>query len=171
MRLILGPHSSFPAQNSESTQSTLSSKSDGFLQKSSPLMLKVHSSTGGHKNSAGAHQLLVDQKISESYISNYPRPTFVFTHDLGAEFIPTKFSISSKFNRERSNSDAYPVGAGLVFCANSLEAFCNLQSYYRIQTKAQYDSWLAKRKEVGTPLKESEPAAYFSLGGEREVTV
>lgn len=123
VRLILGPHSSCAVENSESSHKTFSPKSNTFLQKSSPLVLKVHSSTGGHKNSAGAHQLLVDQKTGESYISNYPRPTVVFTHHLGAEFIPSQVSIQSKFHRERSNADAYPVGAGLVFCANSHEAF------------------------------------------------
>lgn len=135
------------------------------------LKLKVHSSTGSHLNAAGPHQLLVDQEPGESYISSHPRPAIVFAHHNGAEFIPTQFSISSKFHRERSVGSSYPVGAGLIFCANSLEAFSDVKRYYQIQTKAQYDAWLTKRTETGLPLNESEPVAFFSLGSEREVTV
>jgi hypothetical protein len=92
-------------------------------------------------------------------------------HHLEAEFAPTQFSISSKFHREKSNADGYPVGAGLVFLSNSLGEFHNLKKYYQIQTKEQYAEWYTKRKEINLPLGENEPAAFFSLGSEREVSV
>lgn len=108
---------------------------------------------------------------SKSYISNYPKPTIIFTHQQEQKFVPTQFTISSKFHREKANADSYPVGAGLIFCANSLKEFENAKKYYQIQTKKEYEKWLNNRLELKLPLRESDPAAFFILDGEREVTV
>mmetsp|Transcript_1570 Transcript_1570/g.1879 ORF Transcript_1570/g.1879 Transcript_1570/m.1879 type:complete len:235 (+) Transcript_1570:1145-1849(+) len=141
-----------------------------IYEKSSLIDLKVHSNTGSQINPTRPPSLMIDAKSNESYISNYPKPLIVFTHLEEREFVPTQFTISSKFHREKSNADSYPVGAGLVFCTNS-ESIRYSEKYYHIQTSEHYHDWLAKRNEFKLPLREYEPAAFFSLDNEKEVTV
>ncbi|CAI2384890.1 unnamed protein product [Moneuplotes crassus] len=136
------------------------------------LSLKIESFTGNCINPTfHPSRLLDDDYSTQSYISNYPKPTVIFSQSQDSEFLPMQFTVSSKFHRAKASSDSYPVGAGLIFCANSVEQFTNVKKYLTIQTRAQYERWQENRAKVNLPLGENEPVAFFELGSEREVTV
>ena len=144
----------------------------GIVEK---LQLRVYSNTGSQINPTSSPSLLVDDTNTNWYISNYPRPTIIFKHYKDLKFVPKQFSVSSKFNRERSNADSYPIGAGLIFCANSVKEFDfvlkNKIVYYNLQNGKHYDQWLSNRNKINMPLRETEPVAFFELGSNREVTI
>ena len=145
---------------------------DAVFEEPNGIDLRVDSHTGSCVNPSYHPSVLLDPSVdSESFISNYPRPTIIFKEHQNLDFMPLQFTISSKIHRVRSNADSYPIGAGLVFCANSKKEFENIKKYYPIQTREQYDKWLSKRKEIKLPFREGEPAGFFYLGNEREVTV
>ena len=139
------------------------------------LKLRVHSNTGSQINPTSSPSLLVDDGNTSSYISNYPRPTIIFKHYKDLKFVPKQITVSSKFNRERSNADSYPMGAGLVFCANSVKEFDSIFKnklvYYNIQSRRNYDQWFDNRNKINMPLRENEPVAFFELGSNREITI
>lgn len=135
------------------------------------ISLKVHSNTGSQISPTHSATTTIDPTNKKSYISNYPRPTIIYSHQQGSSFLPVQFTVSSKFHREKSNADSYPVGSGLLFCANSLSELANVKKYYSIQTREQYEAWLQNRRQLRLPLRENEPIAFFDLGAEHEITV
>jgi hypothetical protein len=148
-----------------------SKESNHVYEELSNIDLRVHSNTGSQVNQSHPPVALIDPHNEASYISNYPRPTIVFTHHKEVDFLPSQVTVSSKVHREKANSDSYPMGAGLIFCATSLKDLENVKKYYQIQTRVQYERWLESRQNVKLPLQDNEPVAFFELGSENEVTV
>lgn len=146
-------------------------EANNIYERQSSICLKVHSNTGSQVSPTRCATSTIDYNNCKSYISNYPRPTIIYSEHQESKFMPIQFTVSSKFHREKSNMDSYPVGAGLIFCSNSIKEFENVKKYYQIQTQKQYDSWLKNRQTHKLPLVESEPAAFFELNDEQEVTV
>jgi hypothetical protein len=54
------------------------------------------------------------------FASNYPRPEFYFKHIQGLSIVVEKFTVRSMF---QSKSGAFPIGAGIIFGADNMQAF------------------------------------------------
>jgi hypothetical protein len=171
--LFNSKYSNSDLKNSISDDSVIYKKKESrnVYERLDNISLKVHSNTGSQISPTHSATTTIDPTNKKSYISNYPRPTITYTHHQGSSFLPVQFSVSSKFHREKSNADSYPIGSGLLFCANSLSELANIKKYYHIQTREQYEAWLQNRKQLKLPLRENEPIAFFDLGAEHEITV
>jgi len=73
-----------------------------------------------------------------------------------------KFTIRSSLN---SKCGAYPVGSGIIFIADNLQAFELTKPFHKF-TLQDYNEWKEKRLKDPNPLKPYEPVAYFEFESE-----
>lgn len=79
--------------------------------------------------------MIVDNNMI--FASNYPRPEFYFKHMHGHKMNIEKFTVRSPLS---SKSGAYPIGFGLIFVADYLEAFEHTQPFHRFSLQ-DYNEW------------------------------
>jgi hypothetical protein len=78
-----------------------------------------------------------------------------------------KFTVKSQTN---SKCGAYPIGSGLVFMSDTLQAFELTTSFHKF-TLQDYQEWKNERMKDPTPLRHYEPVAYFEFDNETSITV
>ena len=69
-----------------------------------------------------------------------------------------------------SRAGAYPVGCGLIFMADSLEAFERTKPFHKF-TAEEYQAWKAQRVLDPRPLRPFEPVSFFEFDEKPGVTV
>ena len=117
----------------------------------------------GAPNGHNKHYAHILTPNSEEFLSNYPRPIFVFEHLHLHKIVPEKYTVSSSLSKTEKNS---PVGKGLVYGMDNLSSLD--LAIHRFTKQEQFNQWREKRLEGTQPLQEWEPIAYFDLGTSEE---
>jgi len=123
-----------------------------------------------YKGAQYSFQNHVSRMLSDNpimFASNYPKPQFVMCHQFGRKLFVDKFVVRSEIN---SICGGQPIGAGLVFIADSLSAFEHTAEFANITTSEQYKKWLEQRKLSPKPLQSYEPAGFFEMGNQTSIT-
>lgn len=142
--------------------SSAQQKDDG----SSYLPLIVHKHKGAQFNSTHwVNTIVLDN--AQVFASNYARPEFYFRHLHGDTMTVEKFTIRSQLI---SRCGAYPVGRGLIFMADNLEAFELTKPFHKF-TAEEYSQWKTARMQDPSPLRPCEPVAFFEFDERPSLTI
>lgn len=129
-----------------------------------PLVVQRHK--GAQFNSS--HQVnTVVLDNSQVFASNYARPEFYFRHLHGHAMTIDKITVRTW---PASRAGAYPVGCGLIFMADSLEAFERTKPFHKF-TADDYKNWKAKRALDHRPLQPYEPVSFFEFDEKPSLTI
>jgi len=130
------------------------------------LPLIVHKHKGAQfNNSHQVNTIVLDN--NQVFASNYARPEFYFRHLHGHIMTIDKFTIRSWL---ASRCGAYPVGRGLIFMAENLEALEMTRPFHKF-TAEDYNQWKAKRMQDPRPLRPYEPVAFFEFDEGPSITI
>jgi hypothetical protein len=129
-----------------------------------PLVVQRHK--GAQFNSS--HQVnTVVLDNAQVFASNYARPEFYFRHLHGHAMTIDKITIRTW---PAPRAGAYPAGCGLIFMADSLEAFERTKPFHKF-TAEDYKGWKAKRALDPRPLRPCEPVSFFEFDEKPSITI
>mmetsp|Transcript_9033 Transcript_9033/g.8479 ORF Transcript_9033/g.8479 Transcript_9033/m.8479 type:complete len:137 (-) Transcript_9033:4995-5405(-) len=100
------------------------------------------------------------------FASNYPKPEFYIRHSAGQHMLIDKITVRS---HPASKCGAHPIGSGLVFLSDNIEAFQHTSPFHKFKKK-EYLEWKQNRLLSSTPLMPYEPAAFFEFE-DQEITL
>ena len=129
-----------------------------------PLVVQRHKGAQ-FNNSHQVNTVVLDN--AQVFASNYARPEFYFRHLHGHTMTIDKVTIRTW---PASRAGAYPVGCGLIFMADSLEAFERTKPFHKFSAE-EYKSWKAKRAQDPRPLRPYEPVSFFEFDERPSITI
>eukprot|EP00347_Sterkiella_histriomuscorum_P017580 403348792 len=129
-----------------------------------PLVVNHHKGAS-YNQSYQVCRIVTDNSLI--FASNYPKPEFFFKHLHGHKMNIEKFTIRSSTN---SKCGAYPIGSGIIFISDHLQAFEHTLPFHKF-TLQDYNDWKQLRLKDPTPLRPYEPVSYFEFESETSVSV
>ena len=94
------------------------------------------------------------------FVSNYPKPEFLFSHLNNELMIIDNIIISSDVVQK---SIDLPFGEGLIFLINSLESIDKAKEKFAGYNYSDFQKFIAEKKENNEELYEFEPVCYIKM--------
>ena len=101
------------------------------------------------------------------FISNYPKPEFLFSHLNNEIMIIDNIIISSDITQK---SVDIPFGEGLIFLLNSLESIDKAKEKFSSYTQSDFEKFINEKKENNEDIYEYEPVCYLKMGENEIIT-
>ena len=95
------------------------------------------------------------------FVSNYPKPEFLFSHLNNETMIIDNIIISSDLVQK---SVDVPFGEGLIFLMNSLDSIDKAREKYANYNYSDFEKFLKEKKEKNEDLYEYDPVCYIKMG-------
>ena len=95
------------------------------------------------------------------FVSNYPKPEFLFCHLNNEIMTIDNIIISSDLHQK---SIDIPFGEGLIFLMNSLENIDKAKEKFSSYTQSDFDKFINEKKESNEEIYEYEPVCYLKMG-------
>ena len=102
---------------------------------------------------------------NQRFISNYPKPEYIFTHLNQKSFIVDNIIIGSDINPKSTD---YPFGEGLIFITNNIENINIAKEKYSDIKYEELKNILKEKNDKNEDLFEFDPICYVKMNNEFE---
>ena len=116
-----------------------------------------------YKGSQSQYSINVSNLVTGAhrFVSNYPKPEFLFSHLNNETMIIDNIIISSDVVQK---SVDIPFGEGLIFLMNSLDSIDKAREKYSSYNYSNFENFLKEKKEKNEDLYEYDPVCYIQMG-------